>query len=94
MIVGLHLGEEGYPSWETEGVIRGRARQGRTKLGQADISALDTTNLERHILSFTRNQWDQDESFKYVTQMSKLLMDFWKCLAFANQLESMAVLIA
>lgn len=43
-----------------EGMITGRARQGRMKLGQTDICALYTTNSERGILSFTRNQWKQD----------------------------------
>lgn len=60
MIVILCFDEERYPSMDIEGVIRGRARQGRMKLGQTDICALDTTNSERGILSFTRNRRKQD----------------------------------
>lgn len=49
-----------FPSWETEGVIRDRVGRAEWSLAKLVISALDTTNLERRILSFTRNQWDQD----------------------------------
>lgn len=84
----LCLSEERYPSRDIEGVIRGRARQGRIKLGKTGICALDTTNTERGIYSFTRNQWKQDSylSLKYGTQTPKLLIHFWKYLAFANHL--------
>lgn len=74
----LCLSEERYPSRDIKSVIRGRARQGRIKLGKTGICALDTTNAERGIYSFTRKQWKQDSylSLKYGTQTPKLLIHF------------------
>lgn len=60
MIVSLCVDEERCPSRDMEGVIRGRARQDRMKLGQTGICALDTTTSERGVLSFTRHHWKQD----------------------------------
>lgn len=77
IIVILCLDEEGYPSMDIEGVIRGRARQSRMKLGQTDVCALNTTNSEKRHLEFHQKSVEaRFLSLKYGNQTSKLLMHF------------------